>query len=115
MKIKTANLDWRVLNYDCNSKKVINANVFFSDMPQKIAKDIRNGKIKNKLDLQDWLKSKFMYHYWSRCEYEIIVGNLFCEPEEMEKIDVWRQLEMNLPRITDYVIKEMDIKFDTGK
>ena len=115
MKIKTVNLDWRVLNYDWNQHKVIDANVFYSDTPERIAKEIRSGRIKSKEDLHFWLNREFQYHYWSRAEYEIMVGDLGAKLEDLEKIDVYRQLKMNMDRIVDYVIQKMEIKFDTGK
>lgn len=53
-----------------------------------------------------------MYYYWSRCECEIAVGDLFAKyPDEYEKIDAFRQIEMNLDRMVEYIIRELDIKF----
>ena len=40
------------------------------------------------------------------------VGGLFAKhPEEFEKIDIYRQIEMNLDRITEYVNKELRLNF----
>lgn len=52
-----------------------------------------------------------MYHYWSKCEHEILVGDLFTEEDDFKKIDAYRQIEMNLDRITEYVINELKINF----
>lgn len=53
-----------------------------------------------------------MYYYWSKCEAEIAVGGLFIKSiEELEKIDIYSQLQPNLDRITEYVIKEMGFRF----
>lgn len=111
MKIKHVKLEWNVLRYDINKHEIVNSNAFYSDTPQKIAKEIRKGIIKNKQDLKNWLNVEFLYHYWCKSEHEVLIGGLFDETENMEKIDVYRQLNMNLDRITDYVIQEMDIKF----
>ena len=49
------------------------------------------------------------YYYWSRTEHEILVGGLF-KNCKLEKIDIFRQIEMNLDRITEYVNKELKIE-----
>jgi hypothetical protein len=46
------------------------------------------------------------YCFWSKREYEISVGDAFDENlDNYEKIDVYRQVAMNISIITDYVIK----------
>lgn len=53
-----------------------------------------------------------MYHYWSKTECEIVIGGLHCKYlDEFEKIDMYRQIEMNLDKIVKYVIDEMCIVF----
>lgn len=70
-------------------------------------------KIKSHEELKEMLKGEFKYHYWSRAEYEVIVGGLGDKyPEEYEKIDIWRQIEPNLEVITKYIEGEMRIEYD---
>ena len=53
-----------------------------------------------------------MYYYWCKSEFEIEVGGLFAKHQkEFEKIDIYRQIEMNLDRITEYVNKELRLNF----
>ena len=56
-----------------------------------------------------------MYNYWSRTEYEISMGPLWPNKledlKEFEKIDVYRQIKMNLDNICKYIVCMMDIKF----
>ena len=54
-----------------------------------------------------------MYHYWSKTECEIVIGGLHCKylDEFEKKIDMYRQIEMNLDKIVKYVIDEMCIVF----
>lgn len=110
MKVKNVNLKWYAMRWDGNNDKVEFTNVLYG-LEVEIAKDIRKKKILSRDDLRFWLKNELMYHYWCKAENEIAVGGLFSEyPKEFEKIDVWRQLEPNLDRITDYVIKEMKLE-----
>ena len=51
----------------------------------------------------NWSRRK----YWCKSEYEILVGDLSCKASE--KIDAFRQIEMNIDRITEYVNKELDL------
>lgn len=113
MKIKNVNLEWNVLLWDCNKKKVINYNVLNDELIKRLHKDIVTKKtIKTYNQLKENIKRWFMYHYWSKCEFEIVVGDWpTCELDTLEKIDAYRQIEMNLDRITEYLIKELNIKF----
>lgn len=79
---------------------------------EEIHKEIVQRKtIKNYTELKQYIKSWAMYHYWSKCEHEILVGGLFSNWDKYGKIDAYRQIEMNLDRITEYVIKELKIDF----
>lgn len=72
----------------------------------------KNKEFKDYASLKEWLRKEFMYYYWSKCEAEIAVGGLFIKSiEELEKIDIYSQLQPNLDRITEYVIKEMGFRF----
>lgn len=109
-------LEWYVLNYDFNKKKIVNQNIFYNGTPDDLRKARRNKKFTNREELKEYLKKDFMYHYWSRAESEILVGGLFAKnDEDFEKIDVYRQLEMNLDQITDYVINKMKFVFNKKK
>lgn len=111
MKIKNVNLVYNVLVYDWNEKRVKNYNVLsYLDLKQ-INKKILKKEISNYDELKEYLRSKFMYYFWSRAEYEIMVGDLFCKEDYLEKIDAYRQIEMNLDLIVKYIIDEMKIKW----
>lgn len=104
-------LSWKVLNYDFNNHKVVDYEVFSKSYSDELKKARRNKKFTNYNELKEYLKRDFQYHYWSKSECEIMVGDLLCKEDEMEKIDVYRQLEMNLDRITEYVIRELKFRF----
>lgn len=104
-------MKWYVLRYDFNSKKVVNYNIFGKETKAELKKARRNKKFNNQEELKEYLRKDFQYHYWSKAECEMAVGDLFCKPETMEKIDIYRQIEPNLDRITEYVIKECGFRF----
>lgn len=113
MKIKNKKLVWNVLLHDFNSDKIITYNVFSNEFKENLYKEYRKKKINNKLELKEYIKSKMMYRYWSRCEYEIAVGGIHSKhPENFEKIDAYYQLEMNLDHIVDYINDYLEMNLD---
>ena len=113
MRIKNKKLVWNVLLHDFNSDKIITYNVFSDEFKENLYKEYRKKKINNKLELKEYIKSKMMYHYWSRSEYEIAVGGLHSKyPENFEKIDAYYQLEMNLDHIVDYINDYLEMNLD---
>lgn len=64
-------------------------------------------------EFKEFVKSKSMYMYWSRCEYEIIL--LDCPNQKKhKKIDVHWQIMMNIDLATEIlmrnVLKEPKVK-----
>lgn len=115
MKIKNVKLEWYCFRWNNGELKWYN---ILQNMEEEIAKKIRKGEkdvwkpITGYISFKDWLKSEFMYHYWSRAEHEFMIGPLFSEDtEEYEKHDIWWQIEPNLDRICEYIIREMEIEF----
>lgn len=102
-------LKWYVLHQSFNKEEIEFYNVL-QGWEERIRK--ARKKVKTKTEFKEWLKKEFMYYYWSRSEYEIVVGGLFSKyPKEFKKVDIWSQIEPNLDIITDYIIKEMKFKF----
>lgn len=109
MKIKKANLEWYAIRWDSNKGETEKINVL-QGLEELIVKDMWKGVIKDREDLKFWLKLKLVHDYWSKSEMEMNVCGLHSKyPKELEKIDVWEQLEPNLDRITDYVIEAMEL------
>ena len=103
------NLEWNVLIHDFNKDKIKKYNIFRADLFE----DIKNAKCKTFGELREIIDKWAKYHYWSRAEYEIVVGGLFSKyPEKFEKIDIYRQIEINLDRITEYVGKNLGVLED---
>ena len=120
MKIKNVNLEWYAFRYDSNSNNLVFINVL-SGMENEIARKIKKGAkdnwkpVTDYESFKDWLKSDFMYRFWSKSEHEVLISSLFGPEDEQEKHDIWWQLEPNLDRICEYIIKVMEIKFDKNK
>lgn len=110
MKIKNVKLEYNVLHYDWNSKKVINYNVLARLDLEKIRKKILKKEISNYDEFKEYLQREFVYYFMSKSEYEIMVGDLMCREDSFKKIDAYRQIEMNLDLITKYIINEMKIE-----
>lgn len=111
MKVKNVKLTYNILNYDWNAHKVRNYNVLAHLDLDKIRKKILKKEISNYEELKTYLRNELIYVFWCRSEFEIIVGDLSCREDTFEKIDGWRQIEMNLDLIVNYVITEMKIDF----
>ena len=109
MRIKNAKLEWYVLNYDWNAKKIINFNIFGASFIEKLYKEVKKKKVANTEDLKQFIDNWAKYYFSSRREYEIAVGDLGTKEEDLEKIDVYRQIKPNLDRITEYVNRELKI------
>lgn len=111
MKIKNVDLKWNVLYYDFNSKKIRSYDVM-NGIKDAVVKEIKAENIYNRTTLTLFLKKEFMYRYWSRTEYEILVSGLNTEFSTAEKIDIYKQLEMNIDQIVDYIIYKCDLKYN---
>ena len=109
MKVKKVNLEWYVLKWDFNSKKVVNYNIL-QWLKEDIANEVRLKRVYNKSILREYLKTQLMYHYWSKAEHEFYISDL--HGDDYEKIDIWRQIEPNLNNMVDYVNLKMDLKFE---
>ena len=112
MKVKNVKLEWNVLMWDSNNKKVRNYNVLGNELIERLHKEIVKKKtITNYQQLKENVKRWCMYYYWSKCEAEIHIGHFPKTTEELEKVDAYRQIEMNLDRMCEYIIKECRIEF----
>jgi hypothetical protein len=109
MRVKNSNLEWYVLKYDANSDSIVTYNVM-TGIAELLYKKVKKKEVYNRASLKEFLKKEFMYNYWSRTEYEILVSGLSSDAN-IEKIDIYEQLEMNLDNITDYVNLKCDLRY----
>lgn len=117
--MKKVKLEWYCLEWDINKNKPVMTNIFYvidlDDLETKIKYKgkIQHKSIKNYEELREYLRSKFMYHFWSKCEHEIIVNSWPHNGDATEKkIDIYSQISPNLDSITEYVILKLGLKFE---
>ncbi len=97
---KKKELVWNAFYFDFSTGKLETFNVIRDDMIEDVKKAKKKGK-----DIKEAVKSNLMWHYWSKCEWEYTIQDLWGKKEY--KKDVWFQLEMNLDRITEYIEREL--------
>ncbi len=108
MKTKNINLEWYVLSWDFNTKKVVTHNIL-KNIKDDLIKEIKNKHIYDKSILKEYLKTVFIYEYWGKTEMEMLIGDLFTD--DCEKIDIWRQIEPNLNTIVEYINMKLELNF----
>jgi len=88
------------MNWDFNQDKIEVYDVvpMFIREIEAISKSKRP---KTKDELDEMLDQEAMYHFWSKCEYEILIRDWPSGKEE-EKIDVYDQLKMNWNNFVDF-------------
>lgn len=107
---KKVKLEYYVLNGDFNENTIKPYNVLGDWIIDFVSTN--KNKFNSHEELRDLLKHEFMYYYWCKSEYEIMVGGLFDKyPDDFKKIDIWSQIEPNLDLITSYIEKEMKIEY----
>lgn len=121
MKFKNAKLEYYAMYYDWSIHKITKINVLGDRYKDRVYNKIKKGEIASREQLKEDLRTYLMYYYWCKSEYEILVGDLFYSSdnaeqlkkyyEELEKIDVFTQVEPNIDVIVTYIINEMDICF----
>ena len=113
-------LNWYVLNYDFNNKKVVDFNIFdsyrFSNGVMDLVNEIKSDAKYILVGEYDYdyfvkkLEDEARYAFWSKREYEISVSDAFETNLDMyEKIDVYRQVSMNIKQLADYIIAQTEI------
>ena len=112
MRIKGKKLEWLVYMYDFNAKEITTYNVLNENFIQDLYTQVRRKKIVDRLDLRDYIVKYMRYHYWSKTEYEILIGDLFEKNiSNFDKIDVFNQVMLNIDKLIDYVNTELKIGF----
>lgn len=106
-------MEWYVLNYNFNLKKIEPINIFNYGNFLKDIKEIYKEYIERKEDIEFFenkINSELLYYFWSKREYEISVGDLFEKDlEKYEKIDVYYQIKMNFKVFIEYLLNNMSI------
>ena len=90
---------WNVWIWDFNHDKLEQYDVV--PMLLRELKSLRKDDFPmNKRSMDKELKTWARYHFWSKCEYEMIVQGLYKKDNE-EKVDVYDQLMLNWDTFSD--------------
>lgn len=97
-------MEWYVLNYEWNKRKIIKYNIFnninFKEGIENLLKEFITYE-----DFIERLDSLLKYCFWCKREYEISVGDLFEQDlNKYEKIDVYSQIKPNIKILAKYII-----------
>lgn len=112
MRVKNKKLQWNVMIWDFNTKKIKLYNVLTETFIQELYAEYKKKKILSLKDLENFVQRYSNYYFHHRCECEIVVGDMFTEKEDLEKTDIYTQIMMNIQHIVNYVNKELCMNLD---
>lgn len=99
-------MEWYVLLHDFNKDKVISYNIFNNNKLNEELKELKENFISKEIFISE-LDKTLRWCFWSKAEYEIMVGDLFEKDlDKYEKIDAYQQLKPNLNTLADYIINQ---------
>ena len=114
MENKKYDFHYYALNYNFNERKIEFFNVFNNILVYEHTVKAVNDYWKGKYTLEEFINELdhiIMWQEWSRCEYEIAVGDLFeKDMDKFEKIDCYQQAHANIDLIAQQVINEFKKK-----
>ena len=99
--------EYNVIVEDYNKREFVSYNV----MPylMRCYEETKKKDKPNTFDeFKEFVRSKSMYQYWCRCEYEIVINSLFSSHTNEEKIDVYFQISMNIDIVTKLFIENIN-------
>ena len=105
---KTPDPEWYVYVSNFNSKEIETFNVFHSYSFLRGCKEsFKRYKLPDQYDeLVEGIRRAAAYSFWSKCEYETVITELFSRDGFNEKkIDVYQQLMLNWDSFVEYTIK----------
>ena len=93
-------MKWAVYYHAVNSDEIKTFNIFeHCGFREKFRDAVK--KYKDKESFADELKSCLVYHFWSKCEWEVVVS-AWCGGSAEIKIDVYDQVMSNWDVFVDY-------------
>ncbi len=101
--------EWYVLNENHNTHKIVPYNIFNNIRVNERTNELCSKYKRDKMSFDDFveeLRRIIQWQEWSRCEYEIMVGGLFSDMNDYQKIDCYQQALPNMRIIAKYVLEE---------
>lgn len=97
-------LEWYVINYDFNARKLENFNIFRNIKFVRGVEELLDNYI-NFEDFTNKLERELKYCFWCKREYEVFIGDAFEEDlQKYEKVDIYSQVKPNVKILAKYII-----------
>lgn len=96
-------MKWYVLNHNFNEDTVEMFNIFNSVRFSEGLEKLLNNYVTFDNFVEN-LEKELMYAFWSKSEYEIMVGGLFSKENKYQKIDIYDQVKPNVRALAKYII-----------
>lgn len=101
-------LKFYVLNYDFNTKKVVQFNIFDNIHVYESTLNLIDQYNKGKYSFEEFVEELIkivQWQEWSRREYEISVGDAFeTDINKFEKVDCFQQFKPNAEMFAHYLL-----------
>lgn len=96
-------LEWNVYIENFNGREIVTYNVFSHPMFSGIKKQLKKNKDITFEEFEKIVKKELTYHFWSKCEWEIILSawppsDIFID----KKVSVYDQIMLNWNRFISY-------------
>ena len=99
-------MKWNVYYHNPNSDSINIINVFdHAGFRKDVVEAL--GKCREKTDFEDVVRKSHMYHFWSKCEWEVLV-TAWSGGDAETKIDVYDQIWNNREIFIDYLWRFRD-------
>lgn len=100
-------MEWNVYYHDTNKGTIDVINVFERLGMERFVRNLCKDKKLTREAFAEELRHELMYHFWARCEYEVIIRE-WCGREAERKVDIYEQLMLNWDRFIDYCWSQQD-------
>ena len=95
-------LKWNTIRYD--NGKIEYFNIFKNILFKEAIEEIFRTPEQSREEIEEKVKRKAQWQFWSRCEYEVIISEWPPSSKDKNyKLDVFEQLEANWERFMDYI------------
>ena len=103
-------LVWNVYKQKSNTNEIEVFNVFnhigfYRDLVKlkKEAKGMYNDTFKENI------RKSLVYHFWAKCEYEILISNWVGGEKKERKIDIYEQVMLNFDSFFLYIVNNIKL------
>lgn len=118
MKKEFKPLSWLVTNFDCNTQVIEYCDIL--KYRERLIKELKK-KCATKEEFSEVLRREMMYHFWSKCQYELVIeitedGHIWlnpwcgCREPEKARIDVTDRIDFDWKGFAEHHIGKQIFK-----